>query len=55
VLLESEYGVKDKIMKNTGGKVVKVMIRGHIPFRVTYLHKKIQIAVTQTVHTPTTH
>jgi hypothetical protein len=43
-------------MKNTGGKVVKVMIRGHVPFRVTYLsQKKIQIAVTQRVHTPTTH
>jgi hypothetical protein len=50
VLLESEYGVKDEIMKNTGGKVVKVMIRGHIS-----PSKKIQIAVTQRVHTPTTH
>jgi hypothetical protein len=40
VSLESEYSVKDKILKNTGGKVVKVMIRGHIPFRVTYLQKK---------------
>jgi hypothetical protein len=40
VSLESEYGVKDEIMKNTGGKVVKVMIRGHIPFRVTYLSQK---------------
>jgi hypothetical protein len=40
VTLESEYNAEHEFKKNAGGKVMTVMIRGHIPFRAHFSIKK---------------